>query len=122
MKACFGLLFFCLAFTLHAQSDLNTALGKGDVAGISSYLGSKVELAIGQNEGTVTKAEAETRLKEFFASHAAKGFKAMHSGTSKSNDSTYSIGELTTANGTFRVYVLYTQQGSSKQVTELRIE
>jgi hypothetical protein len=79
-------------------------------------------LSIGQNEGTLSKSEAETRLREFYASHAVKGFKPMHTGTSKTNESTYNIGELTTDRGTYRVYIYFTQEGSKKMVTELRIE
>ena len=105
-----------------AQSDLGTALGKGDVTGIAAYLGDKVELTIGTREEVLARQAAITRLREFYASHTAKGFKMMHSGNSKSNDSNYQIGELATDQGSYRVYLYYAQQNGARVVTELRIE
>jgi hypothetical protein len=109
-------------FMILAQSDLATALGKGDVMGISAHLGDKVELTIGSKEEVLAKSVVQVRLREFYASHAPKGFKMMHSGNSRGNDSNYQIGELTTDNGTYRVYMYFAQQGASRLVTELRFE
>ena len=123
MKASFVFVFaYLVQGALMAQSDLNTALGKGDVNGITAYFGEKVELTISDKEAQVTKAEAAARLQNFFANHAAKGYRQVHTGTSKTNEANYTIGELSTDSGTFRVYIYYTQQGQKQVVAELRIE
>ena len=123
MKTSVVCILVCLTMGfLHAQSELGAAIGKGDVSDISSHFADKVELTIGGKEELVTKSVAETRLREFYASHAPKGFKAMHSGNARSNDANYAIGELATDNGNFRVYIYYTQQGNKQVVAELRFE
>lgn len=105
-----------------AQGDLGTAIGKGDIATISSYLADRVELTIGTDEAMVSRSEAETKLRTFYAAHAPKGFKMMHSGNSKSQEANYNIGELSTDKGMFRVYLYFTQEGAKRVVTELRFE
>ena len=123
MKFSFCIFLFIIGTTLSsAQADLGTALSKGDIPGIAVYLGEKVELTIGQKEEVLSKAQAQVRLREFYAGHTPKAFKMMHSGNSKSNDSNYQIGELTTENGVFRVYLYFSQQASGRVVTELRFE
>lgn len=107
---------------VNAQSELTTALGSGNVAGISAHFGAKVELTIDGREAHISKQDAEARLKEFYATHQAKGFKAVHSGNSKSNESNYTIGELLTDKGNYRVYIYFTNEGGQRIVAELRIE
>lgn len=123
MKTAFVLLLFAFsAISLSAQADLNTALGQGDVEGISAHLGDKVEMTILGKEEVLPKAQAVVRLREFYAGHAARGFKIMHKGNSQSKESDYQIGELVTGNGNYRVYLYFTQKSDQRQVVELRIE
>lgn len=122
MKAVLVSLFICALFSSQAQTELNTALSKGDVAQISAHFGNTVELSIGDHDGTLTKAEAENRLRDFYTTNVPRGFKPIHTGTSSGNDSTYNIGELTTDKRNFRVYIYFTQEGTKKQITELRFE
>ena len=123
MKKSFFILIISLSpFLSGAQADLGTALGKGDVAGISAFLGEKIELTIGAKEEVLAKSAAQVRLREFYAAHVPKGFKMMHSGNSKTNDSNFQIGELTTDKGAFRVYLYFSEQASKRVVTEMRFE
>jgi hypothetical protein len=123
MKTSIVFLLICLTTGVSsAQSDLNTAIGKGDISGISGYLGEKVELTIGGKEENLAKSVAVVRLREFYATHAPKGFKVMHSGNDKGKDTNYAIGELATDKGNFRVYIYYIQQGQKQVVAELRFE
>jgi hypothetical protein len=123
MKAGFALLLIGMWIgALQGQSDLNTALGKGDLGVIAGHLADKLELAVGDTDMIVPKSDAITRLKEFYAAHQAKGFRSVHAGTSKTNASNYSIGELITDQGVYRVYIYLTQEGQKRLVTELRIE
>jgi hypothetical protein len=123
MKGSIVLFIACFVMSaVSAQSDLTNALGSGNVAGISAHFGSKVELTINDREAHLSKPEAETRLKEFYSTHQAKGFKAVHSGNSKSNESNYTIGELLTDKGNYRVYIYFTSDGGRRIVAELRIE
>jgi hypothetical protein len=123
MKAGFVLILVSLfAPFLHAQEDLYTALGKGDVPGIASYLGADVELALNDVEQVLSKPEAEIRLRDFYKENPAKSFHVVHTGASKSNESNYIIGDLTTEKGKFRVYFYFTQEGDKRVIAELRID
>lgn len=123
MKTVFIFLFGLIVLpSLGAQADLGSSLGKGDATGVASHFGTKVELSLTGREYTVGKSEAERHLREFFAAHQAKGFRAVHRGTSKDNDSNYTIGELVTDKGIFRVYTYFQQEGDRRVVRELRIE
>lgn len=123
MKAVVVFFFLCLTVSIiQAQTDLQAAIGKGDIAGISAFLGDKVDLTIGDTEEVLSKPEAEVRLREFYAVHLAKGYRSMHAGTSKNTESTYTIGELTTDKGPYRVYLYFAQAGQKRVIEELRIE
>lgn len=117
--------FFFLGMTagmLQAQADLQGALGKGDIAVISVHLGAQVDLTIGDKEELLSKAETESRLKDFYSLYQPKGYRQVHAGSSKNTESTYTIGELSTDKGLFRVYLYFTQSGPKRVIEELRIE
>ena len=123
MKTGFVLLLMGLwVGMLQSQSDLNTALGKGDLSVISGYLADKLELVVGSTDAIISKADAINRLKEFYSVHQTQGFRSVHTGASKTNESNYSIGELVTDKGIYRVYIYFTQEGQKRQITELRFE
>ena len=120
-----GIVLLITSFALSsvsAQTDVTSALGKGDVATLANHLAEKVELSIGDKEEFLLKAEVVSRLNAFYSTHPAKGYKAMHSGNSKTNESNYTIGELLTDSGNFRIYIYFTQEGGKRTIAELRIE
>lgn len=105
-----------------AQTDIYTALSKGDVAALEQHLDNQVELCIFDKEDVFTRQDATRMLKNFFAEHAVKGYKEMHSGASKGRDSNYAIGQLATDKGTFRVYLYFDKRDDKRIIQELRIE
>ncbi len=60
-------------------------------------------------------------VKDFFAKNPVKEFKVMHQNSSQDN-SLYSIGELTTANKSYRTYYLLRKSGENYTITQLRFE
>ena len=104
------------------QSEIYTALSKGDVNALQTHLDSKVELCIFNKEDVFDRPDAVVLLKEFFGKHKVQGFKQMHSGASKGLESNYAIGQLTTDKGTFRVYMYFDTRNDKRTIQELRIE
>jgi hypothetical protein len=100
---------------------LTSALKRGNAAEIAAYFGSSVDLSIPNNEGVYSDIQAKLILKKFFLKNEPSDFKVVHNGDSK-NNSHYSIGNLTTTNGTFRTYILYKEQGKKIVILELKIE
>ena len=61
-------------------------------------------------------------LQNFFAKYQPKNFHQVHQGTSKGKDSQYLIGNLTTNNTTFRVYLYMKVAGSKYLIQEIRFD
>lgn len=108
-----SLLFVLLLAPAFLANDLNinsisNAISRGDADTLGQYFAGNVELAIADQEGSYSKAEAVQIVKKFFSTVAPKGFSQVHAGASKGNGSKYCIGDMTTAKGTYRVYIYLT--------------
>jgi hypothetical protein len=119
------LAFLFASHGLFAQNDVKdqvvSALGSGNAAAIGKNLVANVELTVMSTSEYYSKAQAEQILKKFFDEHDAQGMTVEHEGTSKMGDR-YCIGQLTTANGVFRVTFFLKKTGDAVQVKQLRIE
>ena len=93
--------------------------GKAEM--ISAFFSETIELNAPGVEGLHSKDQANFILKDFFRNHKPSRFFIKHNGDSK-NGAHYSIGELTTHTGVYRVYLLYFKDGDNMSITELRIE
>lgn len=107
------LLFMLVLAPTFLTSDLNinnisSAISKGDADTLGQYFASNVELSVAGKEGSFSKAEAVQIVKKFFTTVTPKGFSQVHAGASKGNGSKYCIGDMTTAQGTYRVYIYLT--------------
>ncbi|MGE0561117.1 MAG: DUF4783 domain-containing protein [Flavobacteriales bacterium] len=106
---------------LPLSTSIINALKMGNAAELSRYFESSIDLSIPGNEGAFSKTQSELILKNFFVKNQPSSFKIMHNGDSK-NNTHYSIGNLTTSKGNFRVYILYKETGTVTTILELRIE
>ena len=102
-----------------AQSPVDAALQKGSAADLSAYLSKSVDLLLLGDESTVTSQQATTMLADFFTKSGVKGYKQNHTSAAQNGKSTYSIGDLYTNNGNYRITIFY---GADRKITELRIE
>ena len=105
-----------------AQNTAEQALVKEDVQSISSQFANNVELCVPGKQGSYPKSEATGLLGAFFDAYAVKSYKQMHAGSSKDKGSNYSIGELSTDKGAFRVYIYYDESTGKQLIKELCIE
>ncbi len=108
-----------------AQADVKdqvtAAIGSGDVNALGDKLVANVDLTVLATSDYYSKAQATGILRKFFTEHEPKGLRIEHEGTSKMGDR-YCIGQLNTANGTFRVTFFLKKTGDATQVKQLRIE
>lgn len=106
------------------MDNISRAISAGDVSTLEKYFDETVEIAILGDEDIFERARATDLLKTFFAKNQPKAFSQVHQGASKSNDSIYCIGNLTTSAGLFRVYIyLHTEDDSGKYlIQELRFD
>lgn len=108
-----------------AQADFSgmaKALGSGNADALGQYFDQNVEISMSDNEDVYAKAQAINMVRQFFTQNAPRGFQQMHQGASKGSDAQYCIGNLTTASGTFRVY-LYAKTSAGKfLIQEIRFD
>ncbi len=120
-----GMLTSCallLAVSLSASQDLPEAFRKGDVGTITSQMASTVQICHLEDVRMYSRSEASTFLNNFFSTNDPLSYKVVHNGSSRGSAS-YSIGQLDTSNGSFRVYVYFENSVGDKQtIRELRIE
>ncbi len=98
------------------------AVSTGDVEALSRHLADQVDLSILEQEQSYSKAKAAEVLRNFFNNHRPRTFNQVHQGTSRGSSDQYCIGNLATANGTFRVYVYLKVTGNTAMVQELRFD
>jgi hypothetical protein len=121
------LLFLLPAAVFSAQSNpgleaISQALSAGDAEALSKYFSGNVEISIQDNEQTFDKVKATEKMRSFFGSNKPKAFSQMHKGTSRENSDQYCIGNLSTANGNYRVYIYLKVTTSGTSIQELRLD
>ena len=118
-------LFSILMPSLLAQPNIapvTKALSEGDATTLSSYLDTSVELTVLDAQNVYDKTQATNVLRDFFAKNKPRSFNAVHQGSSKGSASHYTIGDMTAATGTYRVYLYYKSVGDKPIIQEIRIE
>jgi hypothetical protein len=123
----FLLLFVPMAAFANGQGNpsleaIAKALSAGDADALGRYLADNVAISIQDKEQNYNKARATEALRSFFGANKPKGFNQVHQGTSRENSDQYSIGNLSTANGNFRVYLYLKQAGSGLIIQEIRFD
>lgn len=121
-------MFFVAALwmiSLQGYSQMNAvfdAIRSGNATELGSFLEERIELGIDADYVFVPKNTAVSQLATFFKNHRPTGFKEIHQGASRGRDAKYTIGELETNNGTFRVYIYANQTGSKTSIQEIRFD
>lgn len=101
------------------QSGIEAAMQKGNAAELSTFFSKSVELLIPGTEDTFAASEAATVLSEFFTKQTVKGYKQNHISTPQEGRAKYTIGDLYTIQGTYRVTLYYDAQ---QKISEIRIQ
>ncbi len=128
MKTLIFVLSFVFPFSMSNNltpniSIITKAIGDGDAATLGSYFDSTLELTILDKQDVLDKIKATEAVKNFFMKNKPRAYNMVHQGTSKGTASHYTIGDMQTANGTFRVYLYYKSVGSDRAlIQEMRIE
>ena len=103
-------------------APVTKALSEGDAATLGNYLDSSVELTVLASQNVYDKAQATNALRDFFTKNRPHSFNAVHQGSSKGSSSHYTIGDLTSSSGNYRVYLYYKSVGDKPIIQEIRIE
>jgi hypothetical protein len=96
------------------------AFKKGSSQELNKYLGDNVELVIQSSSTASGKVGAEEVMSQFFADNKVNGFNVNHQG--KRDDSSFVIGTLNTAKGTFRVNCFFRRVQNKYIIHQIRID
>ncbi len=103
-------------------ATITKAISAGDADALSTHFDSTVEIAILDEEDMYSKAEATTKVKSFFSTAKPTAYSQVHKGKSKGKDSQYCIGNLSTADGEYRVYIYLKVKGAETLIQEMRFD
>lgn len=118
-----GLMLLVFAGMHFPDGDLDRiglAIQTGNSKELSKYFDNTVEITIGENEETYSKAQAEMVLKDFFTKNRPASFKLIHNGTSQGLQ--YGIGILITDKGSYRSTIFLKPKGTGNFIQEIRFE
>ena len=120
------ILWGCLLFwavSLMAQdvpTGVVTAFNKGNSQELNGYLSDKVELILENRSVNVDRQAAKEKMAVFFSGNQVSGFTVNHQG--KRDESSFIIGTLTTANGSFRVNCFFRKVANKYVIHQIRID
>lgn len=101
------------------QNGIDAALQKGMAADLGIHFHKSIDLSLPGLDDTFTADQAVSRLSDFFAAQTVKGYKKVHTSTPQEGRANYSIGDLYTARGTYRITLFFDKE---QKITEIRIQ
>jgi hypothetical protein len=119
------LLLPAMAFSYQGNPSLEAiskALSTGDVETLSKYFADNVEISIKDNEQLYSKAKATEVMRNFFNTNKPRSFQQVHQGTSRESSDQYSIGNLSSSSGNYRVYLYLKSSGGNMVIQEIRLD
>ena len=105
----------------NALKSIQSSVKSSNAVDLVEHFDSTVELTIGEQEGTYSKAQAARIVESFFDKNKASSYVVKHSGSS-SLGKKYEIGTYKTASKTYRMYVLISQKSGKYVIHQLRFE
>ena len=111
-------LFILPSFVLGQSSGVESALQKGNAADLGVHFAKAVDLSLPDTEDTFSPDKAVEQLSAFFSAQVVKGYKRVHFSAAQQGRAKYSIGDLYTEKGTYRITLYF---DSADKITEVRI-
>lgn len=100
--------------------EVVAAISQGNAGKLTPFLGTNVELVIGNKNDVYSKHQAVEIISDFFKKNTVRNFQVLHSGAK--DTSSFAIGTLKTSTSTYRVYILTRKAGAKTVIQQLRIE
>lgn len=100
-------IFVSLSTFAQNSAEIFSAIGNGNVPAFSDKFTAEVELCFDTQQDFFAKSEAIQKLSAFLIKIKPTSGKHMHNGSSKDNKTTYSVGEVISEKGKFRVFVYF---------------
>lgn len=115
-----SILISASSFIANPFDEVIKGIKSGNAAEVGRYFDNTVEITFPEKSNNYNKSQAVKILLDFFSSNTVIDFEILHK--SQNSGSTYCIGNLKTANGTFRTTIFMKQTGNKDLVQELKFE
>jgi len=119
----YGLFFFIGAKAQQAQvspvEDIVSAMRNSNTSTIAKYFDNIVPITINNTQSIYSRTQAEMVLKDFFNKNMPKDLTIINSGA-PNNTSRFAIGDLTTSNGKYSIYILLRAKDNVFLLQEIR--
>lgn len=102
-------------------APIAAALSSGNADALGKYFDAEVEITIFEKADSYARDAATSVMRDFFFRNKPKSFNQLHQGASKGKDTQYSIGEIATVTGNYRVYLYMKVVGEAYIIQEIRI-
>lgn len=112
-------MFLLPAVSFGQLTGIEAALQKGSATELGTFFNKTVDLSIPGHEDSYPAGQAISILNEFFTTQAVKGYKRNHLSAPQQGRASYSIGDLNTAQGTYRLTMYF---DAAQKITEIRIQ
>lgn len=124
MKTLLLLLMLIPAIQLEQPNleGISQAIRSGNADALGAFFGSTVEISVMDKEDRYSKTDGVRVMREFFSKNKPATFNPVHQGVSRGGDLHYSIGEMRTAQGNYRVYMLLKDTPGNPVIQQLRID
>lgn len=114
--------FWSSAVWGQAPADFFKSVGDGNYAAVASAMAQDVDITILDDVQFVSGQQAANLLKNFIQGIGLKKIEALHNGSSGKNVSAYKLAKLTSAQGSYRLFVYTESSGGKSWVKEIRVE
>lgn len=101
------------------ENGLIEAFKTGNAVKIAAFFGENVDLSVLGTANLYSSSQTQQILQHFFDEHVPSDFAIIHKGQAKTSQ--YFIGELTTADGIYRVTINSKTEGNRKVINSLSI-
>jgi Domain of unknown function (DUF4783) len=115
-----AVMFFSSFTKTQDLNDVINGIKIGNAAYVSKYFDNTVEISVSGKSNNYSKSQGEAVLRDFFTTHAVKGFNIIHVG--ESGNSRFCIGTLLTKNGVYRTTINLKQNGNKQILQEIKFE
>ena len=105
-----------------APADFFKWVGDGNYTAGASAMAEDVDVSILDDVQFVSGQQAANLLKNFVQGIGLKKIEALHNGSSGKNVSAYKLAKLTSAQGSYRLFVYTESSGGKSWVKEIRVE
>jgi hypothetical protein len=113
------LLLVLPVFAFSQSAEIDAALNRGNAADVGVFFAGKVDVSILNQDHSGSAVEAVRSLADFFSKNTVKSYKRAHLTDPADGRAGYSLGDLSTSTGDYRIYLYYTPD---KKISEIRIE